>query len=38
MIIILMMNYIVNCGFENIETIIHAGAYTPKSSSDGNAY
>jgi len=29
-------NYIINCGFKNIETIIHAGAYTPKSSSDGN--
>lgn len=29
-------DYIRRCGFENIETIIHAGAYTPKASSEGN--
>jgi nucleoside-diphosphate-sugar epimerase len=29
-------DYFVNSGFENIEIIIHAGAFIPKSSSDGN--
>jgi len=29
-------NYFVNSGFENIETIIHAGAFTPKSNSIRN--
>jgi len=29
-------DYFIRCGFENIETIIHAGAYTPKASSEGN--
>lgn len=28
--------YIMKCGFENIETIVHAGAFIPKSSSEGN--
>lgn len=30
-------DYFVNSGFENIETIIHAGAFIPKSNSDGNS-
>ena len=29
-------DYFVNSGFENIETIIHAGAFTPKSNVDAN--
>ena len=29
-------DYFVNSGFENIETIIHAGAFIPKSNSDAN--
>ena len=30
------INYFVNSGFENIEIIIHAGAFMPKSNADAN--
>ena len=29
-------DYFVNSGFENIDTILHAGAFTPKSNTDAN--